>query len=345
MNINELPFEPKHSEKALKGALDFFEQRREDFKATANFGVVKDDGLTMPFVGVGCHASMMQSGVPNKLRALVATEIAIPRTMKRAADLPNLFDPTGESYYPFLKWFTQDSPFARFIVNGNDFDFIKENGIIVSSDIPSAVFQNILITSRHFYECSAWAFRLFGELIEKYPNAGMLIYNLVFCTTLSVHYGVPAFTGAPPPPEDPLVCSYPTHRAWGLFPTMEELNNFCAGEFGDPLAAVAHEDHHYRNKATIYGGVGLARKVHKGVLVPSKYHTFIHDLLANDEDFKEGLRKHRGNENTPIAIKNPFARPRWDAPAAQSPATCKLSEIKDFVLPFIFEKGLIPSVK
>lgn len=347
MHINDLPFKPQHTELALEAATEWFNDNVSRFRETTNFAIISDDGVAGVHIGASCHASMSTATDLNGKRALVATEIGIARAGRAFnGEYPDQRSTDPEVYYPFLKWFTQDSPFSRFIVNKDDWNTVRTKGIIVSADIPTQLFQNILIISRHFWECTTIPFKLFGEMMEKYPGNGMFFYNLLFCSNLSTFNGRPPYHGAKvlSVEADSLVLNMNgAHRAWSVCPTMEELNAFCSGEWGNSLEVF---NRNYRDYASIYGGVYLGKKVDKAgnpVKVHGYGNTFIHDLILTNEEFKEGLKNFRGLSNKPDEVKNPFT-PRTFANPTPNPANCTYSEIFGFVVPFIFEKGLVTCV-
>lgn len=339
MNVNDLTFEPKAPKAAVDFAVNWLDGNKAIFGAATAFTVVDDEAKRpMTRTAGQCHAGIQDiNKLPvNGTRAVVGTEIATFRNLRREgvpASYERAWTKNNEEFYPYLKWLTQDSPYSRFILNKDDWDFITTNGIIVSADIPSPLLQNIMIMSRHVRECYVTSFRMFNRMIEKYPKAGMFLYNVCFCSSISTTL----------PDQDKFVYSVAAHRTHPLFPTLEELNNFCAGEFGSKLTNDSAA--HYRNHATIFGGASYARKLSpNGALLTDSGSTFVHELVLKDKEFKKELRSLRGVTDEAPKITNPFARPTYANRPPDSPAICKQSEFEKFIIPYIIEKGLLPSV-
>ncbi len=308
MNIRNIPFKPLCPPEVVDRARQWLRDNRDDFCETANYCVFTKDN-EYAYLDKGCHAGI---GFPVHTDVeCVATEICF-----RDNDWS---EPSSDVVIRFLTWLVQKSFFSPFILNGDDLTFCREYGIIISSDIPSALLQNICIISRHFYECPHRVFEHFNELSSLYGPE--VAYSVAFNTPFSQYEDLINQNRSVR-----LVPNQAVHRASPTWKSVKEMNNFQKGEFNlDPNPA-----HFYRKFQTIMGG---ALYCVEGEWDHNR--TFATEVTQT-KDFLEFAKKFpNGMQEKPIP--NPFnIRKPEDQLYRGYPDYDQLNNI---VLPFMQEKG------
>lgn len=327
MNINDIPFNPRYTKEEFLLAKTWLVENQSRFAHTANFCIVTNGVVTDERIHQTCHKNITNP-VHDSGRSLVATETGWRRhlhgSMRRTAD-----DVRG-----WITWLVQVSPWARFIVNRDDLEFCLNYGLIVSADMPTPLMQNIMILSRHAYECGDHAFKKFDELIAK-GVPGKIAYVLCFNTTWS-HPWVPQIGS--------LVTSVSGHRAAHLF-NMNAFKNFMEGELSTATECKFTEIENYRCNKNYMGGLKFFFKKeetrHSYGYDTGKYH-FFHEALKSDEDFRSALSSYRHSSKETGVYKppNPFTPRAVGVPAVLGPTDLTYDELWDFALPYCLEKGL-----
>ncbi len=164
----EIPVEVP-DEEHIDTCKEWLKKNRENFAQCANFVIIDSEGNRRSKLHKACHREVAEwEGI-----LCVGTEIGIRRHLNRDENLSlDLFE-------PYLRWFLYESFFGRFILNRDDFEFCRDYGIVVSTGIPSNIFQAIMITSRNFWEFHPKVFEKFNELSEKGINKDLLFAMLM----------------------------------------------------------------------------------------------------------------------------------------------------------------------
>lgn len=314
-NVNQLPFNNKCPPEVLDKAKEWLVTNRPSFSRVTNFAIFRDDGMVSAFPAQVCHAKMGSVRSWDGKRACVATEIGITRTVGEG-------NATADIYLPFLDFLLGRSHYSRFILNRDDFAFCRDYGIVISSDIPSPLFQNILITSRYFYEHDPEAFIYYNELVaDGIPEA--VAMSFAFSSNLSYWSRVDEEKRLPKNRSDIVTC-WSGHRAQRMWRSVKELQNFLSGEY----KTVWIEN--YRDVATTMGGMAYCCEY------GADYQTIFEELFR-DEEYRKELKLFRnGGEGHESVIRNPFA----PGAAKLNSYDVTYTELKDFVLPYMQMKGM-----
>lgn len=309
MNLDEVIFEPKATQEHIKQGMDWLVNERRYFSGVASFCVIGEDGNLREVPHGSCHNQIANEENPQK-RVLVATCNGQTRSN---------YGVKKSEIEPFLRWFLYESYFGRFILNRDDYKFCRDHGFIVSADVYTPLMQNVLITTRHFKECTREAFLKFNELIEKGANPE-LAYVVCFCTTwsctkLELNMGIKEYSG---------------HRAHTLF-DLTDLKRFLDREMYANAEVVNDPRLHYRNYLKYVGGQALFRKsATQNASLPAT-------LIASSEAFRKALSAYRHDGGAAEMYKppNPFAR---QVPGTlPGPGEISYEELFEVVVPFLTE--------
>jgi hypothetical protein len=315
---SDIPFKPKVSEKTMKMAADWLKGNRDLFHGVANYAVFGNGEPIASRFAAPCHGGVVRLPRAAAEPDCVATSISWNNNESRV---------TKEEIEPFLRWFLYDSYCSRFILNKDDFEFCRDYGIIVSSDIYTPLLQNILITSRHFYEVNKRAFVMFNKLVSE-GFSGDWAYVCCFLSAYSAGLGV--FH------EERAVLSKGGHRAFYLFST-ENLKNFCNQQMVVDKSLLTDKNLHFRNYRNYYGGTILF-----GPTPTSVNDFFVSELLASNKEFREALSNYRKEKNSGemYAPPNPFTTLNQTFTKPKG-SQVSYSELFEFCLPYIKENNLV----
>lgn len=285
MNLRDLKFEPKFSPENVEKAKQWLVSNKSRFKFTANFAVFSSSGKMSEFVNQACHYNIQYPNIMN--RELVATECAWDRLTNGSS---------RDWARPVLNWLLKESYFGRFILNRDDPEFCLEYGFIVSADVWTPLFQNIMIMTRAFMENGTGSFRKFGELVTQ-GVPGDLAFALTFTTnynnlTLDTH---------------PVDWRGSGHRTTQTF-RKDSLLNFLHGETCKDEKILNDPKNHYRHYKSYGGGSKIFWDSDPSYLGPS---TFIDDFLTDKTcDFRATLSAYRKQTTQQAMYKapNPFAK-------------------------------------
>lgn len=326
MNVNDLNFKPRCPAESIEKAKNWLVQNKPEFTHLANF-VKVSAAEVKGTIGANCHASMASG----RGWDCIATEIGATR---QAKNWPEII--TEDLYRPYVKWLTKDSYFSRFILNRDDDEFIWNHGIIISSDMPSALLQNILISSRYVVECSPDAFKLFNELVKKgYPGSAAF----AFCFNTNISYWNYSrrdedHTLPSTKLEDSTnLIPFFAHRANPVWKTVKEYINFMTGDYGPSLKDEV--GHHYRAHPTMFGG----SKYCVETACMSSTRSIVDDLLRRNESLREELRASRAGDTSTLSIVNPFKRSPSSSPQV-TPDVVTKKELIDIVFPYMQRIGV-----
>ena len=313
MLIQDVKFEPSFTKEELEAAKNFLLTKKKDFGIIANFARILKGGNVQDYSRSHCHARIGDNSATDIV--LVSTEIS-----KRAL---------GKSVTKgFLSWLLNDSPFGRFIVNRDDFEFCQDYGLIVSADIPQPILQAIMIISRHPHECSAQAFEKFDELVSKDINSN-LAFIVCFCSTWSTSVKINHIVG-----------SKGAHRAFHILP-LDDLKNFVSGELGGGYSDTYYnaKGNHYRHHQSIYGVYKLFAQRDRGTTWRHKGESFVYNLLTDDKKFKEILSNHRKSKVKSDVYKppNPFEQKPLGSTRQPQAHEVTYEELFEIVVPYVNE--------
>lgn len=317
MNINSIPYNPKYTEEQVALGVDFLVDNKSKFSGTTNYAIIHGKNVVTKYMGQPCHRGIGSSYRPPSNRHLVATEIGITRAKR------------GNDADEFLSWLIFESPFARFIIT-KDLMFAKEYGILVSSDIPAPLLQNIMIVSRHFWEVAPQAFEKFNSLTASGVDA-KVAYPICFNTTWSN-----AWTK-----ENGVVFPYGGHRAFPVF-NLRAFHNWMEGEIGTATTlSFISEKENYRDNADYVGGTKFFSNARDDLYKQetSGQH-FIYDLLKTNPEFRDVIGTfRRGDASVAYRPPNPFA-PK--VPGETKPAAGQITfkELWECALPWCIENNV-----
>lgn len=328
---------PDVPETALSAARQWFENNRANFKNSCNFAQFKADGTFRSHLNQQCHANIQYLPQGFKDIACVATDIAIDRrsdwyksflgTRSGGMDVTEQAKEwsdgmTWERVDAYLKYFLYESYFSPFIINKDDIDFVKKYGIIVTADIPAALLQNIMISSRYFIECSPESFDMFNDLTAKgvHPD---IAYVVSFSTTISSY----TIRTSNQKIENTKVASQSAHRSTPLL-SLQGMKNILNDELG--CDSILVEANNYRNYQHYSGGSQFFGS-----------GNFIKELLTSNEDLRNALSEYRKEKNASeiYVPPNPFAGAA--TPKASSPFDFTFPEMFECLIPFIEANNLL----
>lgn len=327
MKIQDIPFNPRHTEAEMQKGLDWLKKEKISFRGNGNFCIVGTDDeknvVASYYTNMSCHKMITDTHLSS--RSVVATEIGWSR---RLSYLGAGQEGSKEVFEPFFNWFFKESVYSRFVLYA-DIDV----GFIVSADIAAPIMQNILIVTRHFHEVALEAFQMFNKLLDKGfdPN---ICYPCCFNSAFSTKYTK----------LNQAVRSYVGHRAHPLW-NLEAFNNFLSGEMGDAElnSRWTSSDYQYRYDKHYKGGWQLFTR--KG-FVPSygvggSWKGFFTYELMEKEDFKELVREYRKEKNGGVyKPPNPFDTSNRvsDAPKADE---LTYEEFFDIAVPYLHKEGVL----
>lgn len=320
MLINDILFEPKYSEEALKAAEKWLVDNKTAFAGTANFSKISDDGKVLLSVLKGaCHYDIGRDH--GETVALVATEIS--SRSKKGKEFSSLHE-------PYLKYLLYDSWFGRFIINRDNYEFCRDYGIIVSSDIPQPFMQAIMIMSRGFQELSDNFFEKFNDLTEKGHDK-----NLVFNLLSTLGSSVKDSSSIEDIKKHVLTKSY-GHR---VFPLMLEKSiiNLVKGD----LESVSKCEKNYRefqkreNVLHLFFTKEDLTTFNKTKIGSFAGYSTIIDELFEQKVFQDALKNYRTKEQSGEKYVPPNPFDSKQAAKTLKPKEINYEEFYSFVLPFI----------
>ncbi len=315
---------PALSNEALNAAYKWFADNRANFKSSCNFAQFNAKGEMKSHLNQACHANIQYVyAFPNI--ECVATDIAIDRredwyksfvgSRSSGQDVTEQAKEWGdgmtwERVDAYLKWFLYESYFSPFILNKHDIDFVKNYGIIVTADIPAALLQNIMISSRYFIECSPESFDMFNHLTAKGVDP-RIAYVVSFSTTISSY----TMRLSKQDIKNTRVGNQSSHRSTPLL-SLAGMKNMLNDDLS--YSSVLDEKCNYRNYTNYSGGSMFFGS-----------GNFIEELLQSNEDVRQALSEYRKTnaQGEAYAPPNPFAS--RSPKAAHSPL--------DFTFPEMFE--------
>lgn len=323
---------PEISPANLLAAEKWFKDNRDKFSRSCNFAQIREDGTVTSHIGRECHANIQYTTGVGDI-ACVATDIAIDRREAwfnsfvgtRNGGLDTKEDAKKwvvdwARVDAYLKWFLYESYFSPFIVNKNDIEFVKKYGIIVTADIPAALLQNIMISSRYFIEASPYSFDMFNDLTAKGVLPDMA-YVVAF------HTGMSCYNMMNSEPDKQYVTSLSSHRSTPLL-SVAGMRNMLNDNLN---SSVLGEDKNYR-KYTYYNG-------------GSQFFgsgDFIKELLTTHLSLREELSEFRRQRNAGAAYvaPNPFSSPSPKV-AEGNPLRYTYTEMFECLVPFINSNNLL----
>lgn len=313
MKLSDIPFEPNVPFEKYQLAKDFLFNRRKDFVGTANYAILSKS--LREVIQGACHYGIQNGHYDKGLRVAVASEIAINR--RENSGLGFSKHPATET---FLKYFLYDSPYSRFILNREDYDFCRDYGIILSANMNTKIMQNILIVSRHFREVKDDSFILF----ENFVNAGVnpdVAYAFSFNSGYGSSYNYN--------PIDTVLWSL-GHRATSVF-DVDSFRNLVSHKVGK-VFLYENEDpsapEFFYSKSTNYlGGSSLfAENAQRRYLGEDLFHRYPGYVRALKESRGEKVVEGYRPPNPFAAQRNPLNLPEW---------YLTYKELHDVALPFL----------
>lgn len=285
MYLKDLPPPSCHPETLTK-ARKWLKQNHKDFRQTANFAIFNKDSHK-PLINQSCHKAISISDLPD--RECVATEIGHKRNQKPDKIVEGV-----------LRYFLYDSYASPFILNKDDFEECRDYGVVVSADIPAAFMQNILIMSRHFYECSNIAFIVFDDLTKQGIHPDVAFFSC-FMTNISTFSIKVTYEQAL---INPMYGTY-GHRTQSFPKSLEEfsliVNRETGKGFEGELSRIYRHDNNYK------GGISLFS--HKKHTFRDLYSyteiPFIEELMKVEE-VNQKLKKARYIDPSLYKPPNPF---------------------------------------
>lgn len=300
MNISELAFESKHSKASVERGIKFLEKTQRDLikgNIRNNNGMYAKLGVDSRYddkVLTGqCHlriGNKLETSTPNVFEPcdLVAT---LTHRLDKYPSYKDMYKGRFDSYLNdpeaverFTQWFTQQSMYSRFFVP-MPLEFNTQYGLLISTDIPAQILQNMCIISRHTREKGP-NIRLWIELVDKGVNPDIAY---VISTNIIDHgpFGE--------------IVTYGTNGHFVL-PTKLSVKDAALRAVGGDLYGLEKLYTHYRTHASISGGSALF--VTGGNIV---------DAYAFDHHWSIELRdkiKNRGNTSDKVVsiIPNPFKK-------------------------------------
>lgn len=315
ISIPDLSYEYKYEQSDFDKAEAFL--AGGGFSSTANYAMFGEGKSTL-YYKQACHAKV---GLSHALRgfipALIATEVFYEEG-RRLDALRHLDNGSRWKHYKreagetdeFFNWFVYESIFGRFILN-RDRPSVK-HGWIVSTDLPPALLQSIMIASRHFYEIPPWGFQKFNELVgEGVPK------SVAFAVVINSYWTYYGYRRDDDKPYQALG----SHRIFHCPSDIKDLMNFIKGV---GRGALLQES--YRSVATTAGTNSL---FFSGSC--SDFNGFGRPMLATDKEVKEFIRELRGEVSKEVKIVNPFASTSYGEKDASYLSNNEMFELTKFL--------------
>ena len=174
--LSQIPITPLPQEmdtdvpqETIQAIQEVLKNNYSSFEAVANIVYYSCDEYIAE-THLPCHAELARLDASQLGRA-IGTENAAKRT--HGGDYKAL---TG----PFLRWFLWGSHYGPIILNRDDWDFCRDYGFVIATEVPAALFLNACIVSRHFRECSDASFERFNYLTEEVGIDPYLAYVYAF---------------------------------------------------------------------------------------------------------------------------------------------------------------------
>lgn len=247
MLLSEYKFESKHSKESVERGIKFLESTQEKLKTSKlnNFNGMYAKLSTDPRYDVHitngqCHARIGQmiDGECDLIATLTHDLMLYPNYRDNKDAYPT-YNYNSEITERFTAWFTQQSMYSRFFVP-MPLEFNVRAGLLISTDIPPEILQNMCIISRHTRE-KGDAMRVWGDLTDKGVNPDIAY---VIATNI-VDYGK----------TNPVVASgYNGHY---VLPTSLSIKDAALRAVGGDLWGLEDIKDTYRTRPTIYGGSAL----------------------------------------------------------------------------------------
>lgn len=316
-----VPFE------AQQAATKWLVENRSRFEDTCNFAVFSSSGAFEEYIKRPCHGNI--NGNRHSDIQCVATDITVDRRQawykwfnsRNGQDVRNKdWSLDWTRVEPFLKWFLYESFASPFIINKDDFEFVKNYGIIVTAHCPAPLLQNIMIASRYPLECSAYSFDMFNSLTAKGVDP-IIAYVLCFSVASSKY----TFNGDP---AKTLVSFSSPHRTC----PGASLNGIKAMLRGFDMQGPLSVDHNYTIFRNYRGGSAFFET-----------GDFIKELLNVNNDLREALSAYRSRQ-TELEVytpPNPFAPPSNLSSPVLSPGRYTYTEMYECLIPFITTSQLL----
>lgn len=321
MNLKDLPTESACPPDVLQRARTWLRQSKPNFLGTANFCVFSKTGYR-DYTNQGCHQKISNPDISD--RECVATEIGHTRGKK-----------TDALVEPYLRYLLYSSYASPYILNKDDFEECRDYGVVVSADMPPALLQNVMLMTRHFFECDKDAFETFNRFLEEGINEDVA-FHCCFNTSISLRK-LPNYD-----PKTSVLSGTMGHRTQSLPKTLDDFRRIVAREIGKGFEGKSATS--YRHYASYRGGVSLFSDVNYDNSFQNYGETpVIHELLKI-EWIREKVATFRKEKNRSAAYRppDPFARRPPATPPAAGQVT--VEEFIEVLVPCIqlllFPKGL-----
>jgi hypothetical protein len=323
MFLKEIPFEPSFTQTDVETVKKWFVDNKSNFNNTANFVKLFSNGKLGARLGRPCHADIGKYPEHDQIEAvydevvLVGTEIS----SRQYSLAPNInFEEEEKKQRGFLQWFLYESFASRYIVNKEDYAFVRKYGIIVSADIPQPILQGIMIISRHFHEVNERAFSKFDELVKQGYNPN---FAYIFCFNSTWSYQGQMSENHP-------VESVTNHRAWSL-PKICAMSNFLAGRIGTSYKIdLRDKRNNYRYLQSIYNVSSIFSDN-----TEDRMEWIIPQLLKDEEKFRQCLSTYRRNLTNSEVYRPPNPFERLNKPPKPKPDQVTYKELFDCVFPYL----------
>lgn len=301
----------------------WFRKNEGKFANSANFMLLHDDGKVTEYLNRPCHSDVDHRQTFKDVKA-VATTLS-PNLAANWSALTHSYsaNKSWDLVKPFLKYLVQDSYMASFIEGDRDVDkAIADGFIVVSSNVPAILLQNIMITSRYLVETSSDSFEMFNKCLDNGIDADMA-FIVCFNTTFSA-------TSSKTTLEDRLLwplANFPGHRSQVLH-SRKGMLNYLNRTFGNVEKIKGKT---YRTDSNYWGG--SACFVDQSEASQMKDSFLLH-ALKTSESLREALSVFRRTKSSgsTLEVVNPF---KTNVPPPRDPLSLNYEEIFKVVLPFI----------
>jgi hypothetical protein len=194
---------------------------------TAGAGFDEKGDVTVSNYKAVCHRFFSEALPNTQVFATVWGGARIRPGLSRSA--PACETKAGQEY---LRWFITDSPYSGYFIGPycEDLDYISRHGVILSSDMPYAFIQNILIGTRALYEIDDFAIEKWLEVYQE-TGSGLLAYAFILGCTASSNGGAMIKKSAHRIHQVPSTIEEMLNVFDGLFPTLpcEDKSFFSEG--------------------------------------------------------------------------------------------------------------------
>jgi len=242
MLVHDYDFKPSQDKASIERGIKFLEETQKNLqsgKFSNSNGMYKIIGKShendVRVLTGACHFSI-GSGTENcDLVATLTHRLDKYPSHKAFGNTHSQFLVNPEIVEKFTRWFTQQSFYSRFFVP-MPLEFNTEFGLLISSDIPAGILQNMCIISRHTREKAPYL-RFWSDLVDGGMDPDIAFVIATNTTDCGKNDGFG-----------------PGSNGHFTLPTQLSIKDAAFRAIGGDFYGLTNKDKTYRNYHSIYGG-------------------------------------------------------------------------------------------